>query len=560
MPDATERLDDILTAATNYREELAREIMERVVLLEGQISAMKHAAEVLAGREQVEERGPPGDQREMNALAARNVKLQQELETAKDTASRLIAEVKNLRAQSQAEPKEPLSEALATKEEEVQEARELAASRQRELDEAIKRVDELEARLREADEQINEAMRLAEGQGAMVLSEQQLVGEVMLKDSGPTGDPRPVFGFPKANRHLFDKGMERLRERFQVYLLADGSVLYKPTGTTVPTLGTETRRPPEAQTSPEEAAGRYGPAWSPKPVAEMRSLARGAEERLVGIVQFLQQHHSEGTFNTVDLAKDMGATASQVGSDVRKLEDRGVVQRVGNVYPRELKAVRAAGANVGRPAIEYQLAEELRQVSEVAPQERPPRQSQPEPRSGPEHTDAVTEGEAQARVRDYMVDSLKEGEMASAQQVAQAVELPTEATLGALEALVRRGSLKDVSPSEDMRLFTYAGAPKGPGRAAELQRGNGEHEEEAVSRFSGGGSSGSKVKAPHKDVQDLINAAQRAGARVKHEASGHFAVTLPGSGKRILISSTPSNPRSVLNDRARLRRAGLAIA
>jgi hypothetical protein len=91
-------------------------------------------------------------------------------------------------------------------------------------------------------------------------------------------------------------------------------------------------------------------------------------------------------------------------------------------------------------------------------------------------------------------------------------------------------------------------------------RRGGNHEADTASRFSGGGVATGRTRAGNKDVQDLINAAERAGAKVTHEASGHFAVTIPGSGKRILISSTPSNPRTVLNDRSRLRRAGLSIA
>jgi hypothetical protein len=533
MSDAQARLDDILTATTSYREELAREIMERVDLLEGQCGSMREAANVLIGREWVSDRSTAADSEE---LSAAQVKIE-----------RLSAEVKNLR--SKLEDGEPLSKRLAEAEQEVQDARDLANKREVELADSLREVTRLEGVVAEARglvEQIREA-----APEAVLPSEEQLVGEVKMKDSGPKGDPRPIFSVPKANKDLYLTATERLNERFRVYLLEDGSILYRPTGIKevagvkqdmqTPPAAIVPIKPAEEEKPPPEAAPEAGPwglARSPKPIAEMRAGEVEKEERLQKTVEYLQTHHSSGTFNASDLAVDMKVErAAAVQTDMRVLEERGVVERTGELeFPRAILAARQANPSKagGRPAIQYRLAELLR----LDP----------------------TEGVAQAKVRDFMVQH--PDEMFSPQRVAAALEMTINLATDCLEALARRGSIEDKSPSADMRLFQYAGRPKEPGKAAEAH---------AAERKAGGGNgagsnrapvpgTGTTAKSSNKDVNDLINAAKKAGASVTHEASGHFAVTVPGSGKRILISATPSSPRSIFNDRARLRRAGLSIA
>jgi hypothetical protein len=267
----------------------------------------------------------------------------------------------------------------------------------------------------------------------------------------------------------------------------------------------------------------------------MREQEAAKEERLQRMVVYLQEHHSTGTFNASDLAVDMQVERSAaVQTDMRVLEERGVVERTGELeFPRAILAARQANPSKagGRPAIQYRLAEKLR----IAP----------------------SEGVAQAKVRDFMTQH--PDEMFSPQRVAAAMEMTINLATDCLEALVRRGSLEDKSPSSDMRLFQYTGKPKDPGKAATLDAARRKDEGNGVAREAVPGT-GAGARSSNKDVQDLINAAKKAGANVTHEASGHFAVSVPGSGKRILISATPSSPRSILNDRARLRRAGLSIA
>jgi hypothetical protein len=427
---------------------------------------------------------------------------------------------------------EPLSQKLAQTEEEVQEARDLAAKRDRELEAALEEVTRLEAEVArvkgQRDGLANSAIGLEPG-------EDRLAGEVMFKDSGPKGKPHPVFAFPKASRELYEEATKRLRERFKVYLLDDGSVLFKPTGVLVDVAHHPSReQEPAKEPVQEQVAEPEGLARSPKPIAEMRSQQRDKEARLERLVQFLQGY--DATFNSSDVHKDMGleGPSPKTYVDLQELEKRGVVERTGKlVFPRDVAEARKKnpGKSGGRPAVEFRLAEEYRK--------------QPSEPSDP-----------QAKVRDYIIEA-GEGQMVSPTQVASATEMSASAALVALEALVRRGIANDQSPSADMRLFAYAGKPQGSPRPTASQRDG----KDSPSRGGGSGvaGTGKGTKSANKDVQDLINAAKRAGARVVHEASGHFAVTIPHSGKRVLISSTPSNPRTVLNDRSRLRRAGLAI-
>lgn len=525
--DAHQRLDDLLTATTDYREELAREILSRVELLEGQMAAMSSAAGVLLGRPVEEERAPPETAEEFHEARERQVQA-------------LDKEIRSLRQQL-AVAGEPLSQRLAETEAEVQEARDLAAKRDKELEAALNEVTRLEQEMARVKEQrdglANSAIGLDPG-------EDRLAGEVMLKDNGPKGVPRPTFTFPKAKEELFAQTMDRMRERFRVYLLEDGSVLYKPTGIRAPEVGEkppeEPARPAEPERPQEEVPEPTGLARSPKPVAEMRSNQRDSEVRLERIVRFLMDY-DQPKFNSPDVYEDMGSegTKASVGQDFRELEKRGILERTGEfMFPRAVAEARRLDPKKagGRPAIEYRLAEEFR---------TPP-------------------SDLQATIRDYMIKS-GEGTMVSPTQVAVATEMVSDvgAVLEALEGMVQRGVVEDKSPSPDMRLFAYAGKPKDAPKDAPKAAPKGNREDEKrASRGGGSGvaGTGKGLKAANKDVQDLINAARRAGARVAHEASGHFAVTIPGTGKRVLISSTPSNPRTVLNDRSRLRRAGLAIA
>jgi hypothetical protein len=62
----------------------------------------------------------------------------------------------------------------------------------------------------------------------------------------------------------------------------------------------------------------------------------------------------------------------------------------------------------------------------------------------------------------------------------------------------------------------------------------------------------------NRDVRGLLDAARASGADVRRTRNGHWQVRVRGGGI-VVVPSTPSCPRSVLNARALLRRLGVAV-
>lgn len=67
----------------------------------------------------------------------------------------------------------------------------------------------------------------------------------------------------------------------------------------------------------------------------------------------------------------------------------------------------------------------------------------------------------------------------------------------------------------------------------------------------------STLKLP-ESYRKLARAARRSGWQITRTGGGHLAWRAP-SGTTIYTPATPSGPRSVRNNRAELRRAGLAV-
>ena len=59
------------------------------------------------------------------------------------------------------------------------------------------------------------------------------------------------------------------------------------------------------------------------------------------------------------------------------------------------------------------------------------------------------------------------------------------------------------------------------------------------------------------EVRRLLRELRQAGLEVSQARSGHYLVECPGG--RVSIAGTPSDRRTTLNDRARLRRKGAPI-
>lgn len=60
------------------------------------------------------------------------------------------------------------------------------------------------------------------------------------------------------------------------------------------------------------------------------------------------------------------------------------------------------------------------------------------------------------------------------------------------------------------------------------------------------------------DLRQLLRRAEAAGCEIHVRGSGHYAVRIP-AGPLLFTSSTPGDRRGVLNFRAQLRRAGVAV-
>jgi predicted RNA binding protein YcfA (HicA-like mRNA interferase family) len=56
----------------------------------------------------------------------------------------------------------------------------------------------------------------------------------------------------------------------------------------------------------------------------------------------------------------------------------------------------------------------------------------------------------------------------------------------------------------------------------------------------------------------LLKQAEAAGCQVRNTRGGHVQIKAPGGGI-VTASATPSDPRSVKNTRAQLRRAGVDV-
>lgn len=62
----------------------------------------------------------------------------------------------------------------------------------------------------------------------------------------------------------------------------------------------------------------------------------------------------------------------------------------------------------------------------------------------------------------------------------------------------------------------------------------------------------------NKDMKQLCRSLRKQGWTVERTSKGHYRAITP-AGRKIVMPSTPSDGRSVLNTRALLRRAGAVL-
>lgn len=245
----------------------------------------------------------------------------------------------------------------------------------------------------------------------------------------------------------------------------------------------------------------------------------------------LQAVNAAETSITSEVVKRLGGELNdaKAGVRLRALADAGMIRRTG----------RSRFGAAGRPPAGGRASVEYAPVQEPKPDAS---DAQPVEDGGPEA----------AAVRDFAVG---QAEGFTVRQLVDATEIPEERARVELTALLRRGVVEYVG-MDDLELYAYV-KPQGPGAAAELDRrrpaeGSVTHGSVPVA------GTGKPMKVSHSEVAKLVRDAESAGCVVTHASNGHFAVKTP-DGKRLVISATPSNPRSVLNDRARLRKAGVKV-
>jgi hypothetical protein len=164
-------------------------------------------------------------------------------------------------------------------------------------------------------------------------------------------------------------------------------------------------------------------------------------------------------------------------------------------------------------------------------------------------------------VRDYAV---KQKDAFQPSEVTDATEVEGRELTEALQYLIRKGVIEYVG-FDGLELYQYI-PPKAMGDAAEKDAKKRAAAAKAAPRAQvtesaagGGPVSGtghqSDLKISDPEVRALVQAVTNAGGTCTREGgSGHISVRGTANDRRILISSTPRNKRSVMNDRSRIRR------
>lgn len=349
-----------------------------------------------------------------------------------------------------------------------------------------------------------------------------------------------------------------------------------------------TSTPPTRQSSPPSPAStglkmewvadvHSGLGKPPKPYGEMRPQQQAAEKRLDLVVWWIMQQH--GPINGLDMRHTLGvaregddeyrpggffANQSQALGDLRILEDRGVIKRTGNqIFPQfKLDAGMRPGARgIGRTTAEYVLTGGEEFTSPKAEPAPASSESERDTELAPVVPLIVTPTLEQ--VRDAAVKlktNISMSSLASEMGVSIQSRMIRRELREHMAVLTRRGMFKaDNEDGGPISKWDYI-EPTDMGSAARLdQRLRGSHGDVSLrgGRSRPVSGTGKKEKATHPEIQSLINHATRLGATVSRVASGHWEVRK--GAQKVLISSTPSGSRSVLNDKARLRRMGLAI-
>lgn len=230
----------------------------------------------------------------------------------------------------------------------------------------------------------------------------------------------------------------------------------------------------------------------------------------------------------------------RLGDRLRELSEAGLIETTGaNRYP--------PGVSSGKPSKEYRpkrvpvqestavaVAHAKAEEAEQAGRECPP--------------------ECLAKVRDYVQH---QKEPFTALQVSQRANVKLRDVLLAFKMLGDRHSIEKVD-DEHYRFCK----PTDPGDAARLEQQR--RQAEAASNGRGASSqpvagTGGRLRGtgPHAQlVNELLDGCYAAGITPTRGPGGHFVISTPETG-RVLIASSPSTRRAVLDARTNLRAAGV---
>lgn len=278
------------------------------------------------------------------------------------------------------------------------------------------------------------------------------------------------------------------------------------------------------------------PSWKSRKHKTVSNRIAAAQECAV-----LARVEERGHAIKTEVEKDLGLPGSRMKTYLDNLENHGILYRSG--------MRRAKGETHGRTAVEYRPVR--------VPEEEPEEPKEPEPAPAPAATVTlpVPEDNVLTKVRDW---AIRQSDAFQPAAGVEPLQLPLSVVHDALSELARQGILQNEGMA-GFPLFRYVPKTE-PGAAAkhDAERRPGDGITGIQSSATGTGPSGRLQKPTDPDVAALVSDARKAGCEVGKVSSGHWRVKAP-NGRSTQISGTPRNKRTILNDRARIRRLGVRV-
>lgn len=253
-------------------------------------------------------------------------------------------------------------------------------------------------------------------------------------------------------------------------------------------------------------------------LAEVEAEAHKAEEQQAGPsappgseAAVLEAASKFGTFTAADIAYALELTDRQASARLANLETVGQVRKLGQKV-------------MGKFLYEH---------------------------IGAAQEQRMFESEGFHMVRDWVV---KQKDKFTPQQLTDATEVDGQERDKALQELIRMGVISYVG-FDDLELYQYV-PPTDAGEAAERDRKKAKAAAKEAPRAPVAApvaGTGGKWKISDPDVRQLVAAIEHAGGTVSPTPSGHYEVRNK-ENRKVMIAGTPRNPRTVRNDRARVKR------